>query len=204
MYKVFLRDKVINFVEIGSFSASQDAIYNEPSFREIQTLLTSIDRHENIIDYYFVSADPEKLFILFYTRMRIVAAAGGVVVNEYKDCLFIFRRGRWDLPKGKIDNVETEEQAAIREVTEETGLLNIVLGQRLSSTYHVYTIGNEWILKETHWFIMNASSDEALVPQAEEGITEIKWVTKNELPKLTALTYRSLREVVQEVDALIQ
>jgi len=203
MYKVFLRDKVINFVETGSNSTSSDVIFNEPSFREIQTLLKEIDSDDKHIDFNFVSADPEKLFILFYTRMRIMAAAGGVVINENNEALFIFRRGRWDLPKGKIDNEETEEEAALREVTEETGLQKISLGQRLSSTYHVYTIGSEWILKETHWFIMKASIDEKLVPQAEEGITEIKWVAKSALLKMNALVYRSLRDVVKEVEIII-
>lgn len=203
MYKVFLRDKVINFVETGSFSAEPEVIFIDPSFREIQSLLNDIDRDEQHTDFYFVSADAEKLFISFYTRMRIITAAGGTVVNENNEVLFIFRRGRWDLPKGKIDNDETEEQAAIREVTEETGLQNIELGKRLPSTYHVYTIGKEWILKETHWFLMAASVYEKLLPQADEGITEIKWVAKNGLPEMSKLVYRSLSSVVQDVDDLI-
>lgn len=203
MYKVFIRDKVINFVETGSFSAEPEVIFPEPSFREIQSLLNEIDRDENHTDYYFASEDAEKLFISFYTRMRIITAAGGTVVNENNEVLFIFRRGRWDLPKGKIDNDETEEQAAIREVTEETGLQRISLGKRLPSTYHVYTIGKEWILKETHWFLMKASVDEKLLPQADEGITEIRWVAKNGLPEMSKLVYRSLRGVVQDVAGIV-
>ena len=203
MYKVFLRDKVINFVETGSFSAESEAIFLDPSFREIQTLLNDIDSDEQHTDFYFASAEAEKLFISFYTRMRIITAAGGTVVNENNEVLFIFRRGRWDLPKGKIDNDETEEQAAIREVTEETGLQKIGLGKRLPSTYHVYTIGREWILKETHWFLMKASVDEKLLPQADEGITEIKWVAKKGLPEMSRLVYRSLRGVVQDVAGIV-
>lgn len=203
MYKVFLRDKVINFVETGSFSGSPEEIFIEPSFRNIQSLLYEIDQNVCISDFYFVSANPEKLFIDFYTRMRIITAAGGVVLNQKNEMLFIFRRGRWDLPKGKIDNEETEQQAALREVTEETGLQNIQLGQRLSSSYHVYTIGSEWILKETHWFIMTGDVTERLMPQADEGITEIKWVAKNSLTKMSQLVYRSLRGVVQDVAGIV-
>lgn len=203
MYKVFIKDKVINFVETGSFSAQPEEIFIDPSFRDIQTLLNDIDSDEQHTDFYFASEDAEKLFISFYTRMRIITAAGGTVVNENNEVLFIFRRGRWDLPKGKIDNEETEQQAALREVTEETGLQNIQLGQRLSSSYHVYTIGREWILKETHWFIMTGDVTEPLMPQADEGITEIKWVAKNSLTKMSQLVYRSLSDVVQEVEIII-
>lgn len=203
MYKVFIKDKVINFVETGSFSAQPEEIFIDPSFRDIQTLLNDIDSDEQHTDFYFASEDAEKLFISFYTRMRIITAAGGTVVNENNEVLFIFRRGRWDLPKGKIDNEETEQQAALREVTEETGLQNIQLGQRLSSSYHVYTIGREWILKETHWFIMTGDVTERLMPQADEGITEIKWVAKNSLTKMSQLVYRSLSDVVQDVAGIV-
>ncbi|MPM18807.1 RNA pyrophosphohydrolase [bioreactor metagenome] len=196
MYKVFLRDKVINFVDAGSVPAGIQSVHIDPPLRDIQQILAGIDANETETDIYFVADDAEKLFIHFYTRMRIMAAAGGIVINENNEVLFIFRRGRWDLPKGKIDGDETEEQAAIREVIEETGLQQVSLGQRLSSTYHVYTIGKEWILKETHWFIMNAPGNSTLLPQAEEGITEIKWVAPRDLEAMSKLVYRSLQDVV--------
>lgn len=203
MYKVFLRDKVINFVDAGSVPADTQSVLTDPPLRDIQQILAGIDTNTSETDFYFVAEDPENLFIHFYTRMRIMAAAGGVVVNENNEVLFIYRRGRWDLPKGKIDGDETEEQAAIREVIEETGLQQVSLGQRLSSTYHVYTIGKEWILKETHWFIMNAPGNSTLLPQAEEGITEIKWVAPRDLDAMSKLVYRSLEDVVSDAAAMV-
>jgi len=203
MYKVFLRDKVINFITKECVKADSGIVFHNPDFREIQKILYQIEGDVNQTEFSFVSDDAEKLFIHFYTKMRIVAAAGGFVMDEHNQVLFIFRRGRWDLPKGKIDGDETEEQAAIREVMEETGLQKVALGKRLSSTYHVYTIGREWILKETHWFIMSTDSHQKLMPQAEEGITSLKWVTMDELPEIAKKVFRSLESVVTDAASVL-
>jgi len=196
MYKVFLRDKVINFIAADCAPANAANVFLHPDLSKIQFTLGVIDKDPEHFDFYFVSDNAEELFIHFYTRMRIVAAAGGFVMNEKGEALFIFRRGRWDLPKGKIDSDETEEQAAVREVMEETGLGKVSLDKRLASTYHVYTIGKEWILKETHWFTMKAASSEKLIPQAEEGITLIKWIEPQGFDEMSKKVYRSLESVV--------
>jgi 8-oxo-dGTP pyrophosphatase MutT (NUDIX family) len=56
-------------------------------------------------------------------KKMIIKAGGGIVVNEQNEVLLIYRRGKWDLPKGKLDDGETIEECALREVKEETGLL---------------------------------------------------------------------------------
>ncbi len=67
-----------------------------------------------------------------------IIAAGGIVVNPNKEILWIFRRGFWDLPKGKLDPNESIEACAIREVMEETGISNLVLGDLILTTKHLY------------------------------------------------------------------
>lgn len=132
--------------------------------------------------------------------MKKIIAAGGLVTNADGNILMIFRRGKWDLPKGKLDAGETIEECAVREVEEETGLRNIILGDFLLITKHQYF--DQWIqekvIKESHWYKMNVRGEQKLVPQTEEDITEIKWVNRNELAECLQNTYPSIIEVITQ------
>ena len=134
----------------------------------------------------------------FYKKFTIVIAAGGLVLNEKKKILMIFRRGKWDLPKGKLDKGETLEECAVREVEEETGLQQVKLLSPLVITYHTYHEGARFILKESHWYNMKVSGEQNLVPQTEEGIHEIKWVTNKEAQSLFQECYPSVIDVIKE------
>ena len=126
-----------------------------------------------------------------------IIAAGGLVTNENNELLMIFRRGKWDLPKGKLDKGETLEKCALREVQEETGLKKIKLLAPLTITYHTYHEGTKFVLKESHWFTMQGTTSEQLVPQTEEQIQEIKWVRQEEVKKYFKQTYPSVIEVLK-------
>lgn len=119
-------------------------------------------------------------------------------MNPEEKVLLIFRRGVWDLPKGKIDHGESDEQAAIREVKEETGLQTLEIHQRLNPTFHLYQISNEWILKETHWFLMSNPGNEETVPQAIENITSVEWRDKQNLAEIESNTYLSVWNLLCE------
>ena len=127
-----------------------------------------------------------------------IIAAGGLVLNEDNEILMIFRRGFWDLPKGKLDPDETIEHCALREVQEETGLNNVTLGQFLTITYHEYfdTYLQEEVIKESHWYCMVATSKQPLIPQTEEDITEIRWVNPSDLKECLQNTYPNIKEVL--------
>ncbi len=199
MYKVFIGDKVINFVEIANELYDPETVFHEPAMKDIQSLLFKIFYDKKYCDFYFVSDNAEKLFIAFYSKMHIITAAGGVIINEQNQILFIFRRGHWDLPKGKIDYDETAEDAALREVKEETGIKNVEILKRLNSVFHVYTIGDEWILKETHWFLIKSNIFESFTPQLDEGITEIKWKNRNAFLDIKNNAFKSLHEIILNV-----
>jgi len=141
----------------------------------------------------------------FFSLFTRVEAAGGLVKNEKGEYLFIFRLGRWDLPKGKIDkkdhNTDPKEErktAAIREVKEETGLQTVEITRELPSTYHIYTIKDKTILKCTHWFEMSADSAQPLKPQTSERIFQVKWTPPKAVHGILSLTYASLREILLE------
>jgi 8-oxo-dGTP pyrophosphatase MutT (NUDIX family) len=126
-----------------------------------------------------------------------IIAAGGVVVNDKGDILFIFRNGYWDLPKGKVEPEENLEAAALREIQEETGIVNATLIRSILPTFHTYYVGKTLVLKETRWFEIH-SNDTRLTPQTEEGITELKWINPTELPDILNKSYENIRLLLSE------
>jgi 8-oxo-dGTP pyrophosphatase MutT (NUDIX family) len=135
----------------------------------------------------------------FFKKFTLVQAAGGYVINENNELLLIFRRGKWDLPKGKLDKGETLEQCAVREVKEETGLNDVNLTHPLLTTYHTYHEGSRYMLKESHWYHMKAKGNQLLIPQKEENIEKIIWAKKGELSQFLPQSFPSISDVINTV-----
>lgn len=127
-----------------------------------------------------------------------IIAGGGVVVNENNQVLFIYRRKKWDLPKGKLDPGEDIKACAIREVMEETGIRNLTIGNLIIVTTHSYEENGMNMQKETHWFEMKASTidNSILTPQLEEEIEKIEWVSLENLEEYLSETYTSIQQVL--------
>lgn len=125
-----------------------------------------------------------------------VSAGGGVVKNEQGSVLMIYRRGKWDLPKGKCDEDESIDDCALREVAEETGLQNLSLGDKICDTWHIYEQHGESLLKCTTWYRMDGTIKEILSPQKEENILEARWVPEKELGQVVFRSYAAIREVL--------
>lgn len=163
------------------------------NFRRALKQINKRDIHGAIIE----GADPKALHRELYAIYTPIDAGGGVVTNEQDDVLMIYRRGKWDLPKGKHDEGETIEECAVREVSEETGLNDLKLGEKICDTFHVYKQNNENLLKRTAWYKMQGTINEKPVPQEEENILEVRWVKSKELPEILNKTYEAIREVIQ-------
>jgi 8-oxo-dGTP pyrophosphatase MutT (NUDIX family) len=131
----------------------------------------------------------------FSAAFKSITAAGGRVENEDQDVLMIYRRDKWDLPKGKVDEGETIPEAALREVKEECGVNQLTLGSKLGIIYHLYHHKGKWILKDTHWFKMQGSIEDVLIPQHEEDIMQIQWMPTKENDWRTN-TYPSILKVM--------
>lgn len=131
-----------------------------------------------------------------------IIAAGGLVLNDRGELLMIFRRGKWDLPKGKLDEGETIEDCALREVMEETGLVNVERGELIDIGYHEYfdQYVNADVIKETHWYAMRARGEDLLVPQTEEDITAIKWVNGDEMETCLQNSYPNVVDVIRKAE----
>ena len=161
--------------------------------------------------------DDRKVVKEFVSGFTLVPAAGGVVKNERGEILFIFRRGKWDLPKGKVKGRKTKDEGrekksekrkakgewlvaeAIREVKEETGLMEVEVVRKLQSTYHIYFEKGKQVLKETYWFEMVSSGDQKLAPQTEEEITEVRWFKTDELDMVLENTFESLKSIIEQL-----
>lgn len=127
---------------------------------------------------------------------QLIEAAGGIVKNELNEILFIFRKGKWDLPKGKIEENETPELAAIREVEEECGLKHLFITSEKQITYHLYKMKGKTYLKRTFWFNMKNKGDEIPVPQVEEDITMIKWANNSEMRLMLTNSYPLIQDLI--------
>ena len=111
------------------------------------------------------------------------------------ETLFIFRRKKWDLPKGKKDKGEDIEKTAIREVEEETGVFGLKIVSFNRKTFHIFKKGNKHILKETYWFNMLTNFDGELIPQMNEDITKVKWKSDIKIKKIKKI-YPNIKEIL--------
>ncbi len=149
--------------------------------------------------FFIPETNLEKYWAQWKHQFINIEAAGGVVRRPDKSFLAIYRLGKWDLPKGKAEEGETPETTAVREVEEECGIEGVSVIDKLTETYHVYPYKDGFALKRTHWFLLNWNENGEFVPQAEEGIEELRWFDQSELDEFYTSTYGSVAEVVRAV-----
>ncbi|HLX92188.1 MAG TPA: NUDIX domain-containing protein [Puia sp.] len=191
---LFLCDQIDQ--EVGKLIHRDDAIFiDELSTPAVNSIIHEMSK-KSVHAGVFYNDNLEKLRKAIFKKFYIILAGGGIVKNERNELLFIFRRDKWDLPKGKKDNGETVEHCAIREVMEETGLKYVDLNSPLTITYHTYNENGKFCLKESHWFTMDTSGNQELIPQSEEQITELTWFSPSSLSKVRNNTYPSVLDVL--------
>ena len=130
--------------------------------------------------------------------LPVIESAGGLVCNHQNHILLMFKRGRWDMPKGRVDD-DGKKLSAIREVNEETGLeaSKLCIEGKLVSTWHTTRHQNIRYMKKTHWYLMRYDGFDAdTTPQIEEGIIECRWIHLSELPKYRDLMRARIEYVV--------
>ena len=130
----------------------------------------------------------------FFGEFKYVLAAGGVVHNERGESLMIYRNNRWDLPKGHVDGEESDEECAVREIAEETGVEGAKIVRFLCNTLHSFDVYGVWEIKRTAWYELEADTTDTK-PQAEEGISCAKWCSEEEVAENLKATYPTIREV---------
>lgn len=188
MYKVFIENKPIIFQFNSDFNKTETV---EKYWMKIRKYLDSADQ-ELLIDI-----ENEAHFWLIFKKHKFIVAAGGLV-RQGSRFLFIKRNEVWDIPKGKLEDGESPEIAAVREIEEECGLIAPTITAHLMNTYHTYFHKGKDVLKLTHWYLLEEGPQKStLKPQLEEGITEIKYLEQNEFSLVLENTYTSIKEVIQ-------
>jgi 8-oxo-dGTP pyrophosphatase MutT (NUDIX family) len=151
----------------------------------------------------YLIVEDRKLFKQKIVKLyQLVEAAGGVVVNQDQHVLWMYRLGKWDLPKGKLEKNEKFETAAVREVEEECNV-KAVLGKKICTTYHTYTHKNKLVLKKTRWYAMKTTFTGKLIPQTEEGIEKVEWLNEKKQIQALTNTYSSIRYVIEKFKKLV-
>lgn len=202
MYEVFLNDRKIIITgesEQHLIISNAERIQNSDTKTLIHKVIAFL---AGSFDEIVFVGDPDNLWHTFQGLFTLLPAAGGIV-HRNDALLFIYRQGKWDLPKGKIEPGESPEMAAVREVSEETGLNGLFIDGIFPSTWHVYQSkykGSEgaWILKETKWFSMQIPEDQPLVPETGEGIEQVRWFSPDSLGEVLANTWISLKGLIGE------
>lgn len=190
MYKVFVKDIPIIL--------STEKTIGEP----YTTLPLKRTRFKKIVKRIY---NGEKLYIHLYhkneekiervlrKKIKVVEAGGGVIRNSKGEYLFIRRNKKWDLPKGRVEKGESFQEAAVREVMEETGIKDLKVTQFLMTTYHVFKRNKKFRLKVTYWYEMYSDYEGPFEPQIEEGIKKVKWKNFEKTQKALMDSYENIK-----------
>ncbi len=196
MYKVFFNNKFVLLTEEFDISLYTDSMLyiQYDDFDEIHFVMEMLENSRHLDAVMISHDDLDELWADFRSCFKELEAAGGLVRNKKGEVLLIHRNGLWDLPKGKLEDGENPEDAAIREVQEECGIGKINLGNHILDTFHTYHMGGFRMLKRTYWYAMQ-SEETDFKPQQEEGIDQVKWISEAELDWSEHPTYPSIKLV---------
>lgn len=193
MYKIFVNEKPLFLTNTIEKETDFKVFLLETANVEQIIVKLFQNKFEKV---YLYHPDEKELFRWFKQQLPVVKAAGGLVKNKNNEILFIYKGGKWDLPKGGIDKNETPEEAAIREVEEETGVTGLNITEKLQKTYHIFKQNNQYKLKITYWFAMQTNYNELLIPQANEGIEKATWISENNLNQTLNYSYENIKLLV--------
>lgn len=193
MYKVFVNDKPIVLTTV----VSKETDFKNYLLKSVKIgkVIKELNK-SSIKEVRLIGKNEDKLLKKFLKKLPKVIAGGGKVYNYKGDILFIFRNGKWDLPKGKIDGKETIEAAALREVEEETGVKDLKIVKPLETTYHIFKRNGRHRVKITKWFEMHSSYSGELVPEEIEGITKVEWLNAEQTQKALENSYANIKELM--------
>ncbi|WP_353128642.1 NUDIX hydrolase, partial [Parapedobacter pyrenivorans] len=203
IYKIYMNQAVLvladfipkNLINIQSI---------DHQYLDIEKLFRQSKGNTVFVTYFILIKNPKDYFSLIKKRIKIIKASGGLVKNGNGNYLFIHRLGKWDLPKGKVDPGESMKKAAVREVSEECGIKVDYLGQKITTTYHVYVMKGELVLKKTNWYEMGVNKVPKLKPQLEEDITEAVWMEKDKFAIVRKNTYPLIADILNTLSPLEQ
>ena len=213
---IFLNDRPLQIVRPDEFDAPESTHYehiidlrltkfrptdltghvlllNVTASLAVQTV-ERLDQHpDDLLSVTMVCKNKKEVEEKIKSQYKVLRAAGGVVLKN-NQWLLMFRRKKWDLPKGKLDRSESSRKAAVREIEEETGVKAKIQG-RICTTWHTYATQNSRILKRTKWYVLECQDDSAMKPQAEEDIERLEWLPYPDVQRVLSNSFSSIRYV---------
>ena len=195
MYKVFVNDKPLFLT---------NKVEKETDFQMF--LLESVDIEQLIVKMFnnkvnkafLYYPDEKEILKKLKEKIPVAKAGGGFVYNDNGEVLFIFRNGKWDLPKGGTERGEEMEETAIREVEEETGVKKLKIVKKLPKTYHVFKRNGQYKLKITYWYEMRTSYTGKLIGQANEGIEKVAWLKPEQVKEALTNSYENIKLLFED------
>ena len=204
MYKIYINEKPLILADsisvLDSWYSDNRTIvvqYLQKS-KQILQYMDMLSKSKKIDKVIIHHTDKKQLRKDFFGLVNIVEAGGGLVFNDKEELLVIFRRGCWDLPKGKIEKKEHRRLGAMREVMEETGVANAKIINKVGKTYHLFSNKvSKRSLKLTHWYEMTTKHQGKLIPQLEEDIVKAEWVDPKKFLKNYDPTFKNITDIVE-------
>ncbi|MEN8248912.1 MAG: NUDIX domain-containing protein [Bacteroidota bacterium] len=189
---------ILSAIEVSSLKDLSGAVIitDVKTKRVIELLHELMNNQFEDVSFRILPKNYNKAKAMIKQHFKIIDAAGGVVKDHNGDVLLIYRLKKWDIPKGKLDKGETFRMTAKREVEEETGV-KIKLKNRITTTWHTYTIKDKPILKRNQWYEMQCLDSSELRPQKKEGIDKAAFMNKEESEIVLRKSYRSIRYVMR-------
>lgn len=193
MYKIFVDDKPI----ILTSTVEKEVDFKNYLLKTVKLGKVIKDLNQSSLkEVRLIHINEKKILKKFLKKLPNVVAGGGKVINDSGEILFIYRNGKWDLPKGKIEKGEKIEATALREVKEETGIKNLEIVQELDTTYHIFKRNGNHKIKITRWFEMKSNYTGPFKPEESEGITDVKWLNASQILEALQNSYANIKELV--------
>lgn len=167
-----------------------------PAYIDALIALMELKKLKKLESITFVATHYKEVKKFVKKQFRIIEAAGGLVMKGEK-FLMIYRLGKWDLPKGKLEKNEKALEGAVREVEEECAV-SVFPESKICATWHTYVSEGRRILKKTTWYLMECTDDSNMKPQVEEGIEKIEWMTEAQVLQALGNSYSSIQAVFHE------
>ncbi|MBP5395385.1 MAG: NUDIX domain-containing protein [Bacteroidales bacterium] len=205
-YHFFYNKAAIRFIISEDFFPSPSEAVGSLRYQGAGSIADAVSGwlgNQQSFDIYMGEDQRKKAFSELCSHFRVEYAAGGIVRNAGGDFLVIRRFGFCDFPKGHVEPGENNLQAALREVSEETGIPEAVVERELPKTYHVFRSNGGYVLKSTQWYAMHSAYTGELRAQAEEQITDARWVPKERMLFLYASFFPSLQLLLDESGLLV-
>ncbi|MBY5960016.1 NUDIX domain-containing protein [Membranicola marinus] len=209
MYKIYINDHPLCLLKSEEAELFREKGYEVFPYMGNKTVLL------NVIDQLEKSNEEQKIGIYatdykqlksdFKSLFKKIQAMGGVIIDSENKVLFIYRRDRWDLPKGKKEKGEGKKECAMREVEEETGLSQLDLTHRIGKTRHTYRHpkSGKRVLKITFWYEMQVLEHEEVIVEEEEDIEDAKWMT---IPSFLAgnySTFANIKDILRQYKSMM-